>query len=88
MKRRREDVTDEDPVKRQSTFTRPQLIMEAHCAQLDFNRAFKQPYDNYELLEYVISLNDPTVMWKFIDEVRKHAVTGTYASLEELQKSL
>ena len=98
MKRRHGDITREDvanetvtqatSVKRQTCRTRPEVIMDAHCAQLDFNRTFKQPYSNYELLEYILSISDVKLMDRMVQKIKEHAENAIFVTLEELKKSL
>ena len=90
MKRRRESEEESDETadsgKRQVTLTRHEIIMQAHYAQLNFNRAFGQRYDNYTLLEYVISMHDVNNMSKFVALIEETSTNGEYRSLEELKK--
>lgn len=86
MKRPRDDESSNAvEIKRSVKTTRPELVMEAHVVQLDFNRTFKRPYDNYDMLEHAISLSDLHKMEKFIELVRQSYITGEYKTLEELK---
>lgn len=90
MKRRRESDEESDETtdsgKRHVTLTRHEIIMQAHYAQLNFNRAFGQRYDNYTLLEYVIAMHDLNDMSKFVELMEETSTAGEYRSLEELKK--
>lgn len=86
MKRRRESEETVDSGKRQVTLTRHEIIMQAHYAQLNFNRAFGQRYDNYTLLEYVITLHDLNDMAKFVGLIEETSTKGEYHSFDELKK--